>query len=189
MCVHRVLLCLRVGGFHTGGRLQLADAAPWGNFWFALIARKYASLVLRWVKKFSKLTEETCVVKSELYNHRWFPGLLQSKLRRKKLEQWEIKLCWGEFRQKFDNLTKCHVSLCYSIVICLFWLSCPLCESTVTEAETYTLSFGHWFVKYLFNRRQFFPIDVLLICQKHIKAFKIMSPLTIRANMAEWLAG
>ena len=35
-------------------------------------------------KKFSKLTEGVCVVKSELDNHRWFPDLLQLKLRRKK---------------------------------------------------------------------------------------------------------
>ena len=51
-CVYIEYYCACVSeGFTQGGRLQLADAAPWGNFWFALIARKYASLVLLWVKK------------------------------------------------------------------------------------------------------------------------------------------
>ena len=152
-----VLACRRVS--HRG-KTSVSRRRALGKLLVCTHRKKIRLACIEWVKKLSKLTEGICGVKSELNNHRWFTGLLQSKLRRKKLEQWEIKLCWGEFRQKFDNLTKCHVSLCYSSVICLFWLSCPLCESTVTEAETYTLSFGHWFVKYLFNRRQFFPIDV-----------------------------
>ena len=117
-CVYIEYYCACVSeGFTQGGRLQLADAAPWGNFWFALIAKNHASLVLLWVKRLSKLTEWICVVKSELDNHCWFPDLLQSKLRRNKLEQWEIQLCWRKFQQ-FDKMSR--VSLLLRCLFCLF---------------------------------------------------------------------
>ena len=62
-------------------------------------------------KKFLKLTEGICVVKSELYNHRWFPGLLKNCEEKN----------WNSGKFSFwENFDKMPVSLLrYSSVICL----------------------------------------------------------------------
>ena len=124
LCVYIEYYCACVlEGFTQGGRLQLADAAPWGNFWFALSARNYASLVLLWVKKFSKLTEGVCVVKSELNNHRWFPGLLQSTLRRKKWNSGKFSFVGEHFDRNltiWQNVTPVSSVFCDPPVPCVY---------------------------------------------------------------------
>ena len=70
-----VLACWRVS--HRG-KTSVSRRRTSGKLLVCTQRKKIRSLVLLWVKKFPKLTEGICVVKSEFDNHRWFPGLLQN---------------------------------------------------------------------------------------------------------------